>query len=1302
MFPYVSKINGVKRLRVRSLKKDINDNLYGIKKNKKLSSKTTKYINYYFCKKKKVEEQIAFNKEKKKKLEYTPSLFQVIYNIKDDKLLNIKRCNLLELSSDDKNKENKLSIIKNDEENNEINTEYFNTISNEEVRDCLENVANLNRVEKNDMYNTALQKTGMSSVQPCVNIRRDKMLKDLKNMDIVNNIMDIKKNNDVCNIYLITSLINIYHENNYNYLILKIIKDMKYTINGMNIKVLSLILFNLYKYYLMCYIKKVYEKDGKINFKSYLNMFYTLDHGLINLNEQQSGFLNSNIIKNFLISISYDIKKNLYNETSMSVLSRIIFVYSFFLDKDYKLFELLIGRIFSSLKMKRKKNENESSISIARTRIENISLIALSFEKLKLYSAKFTLLHSYILLRKVNRLIKYAEKVLLVNRKKKILQKKNLKHINLFPMHSREKMYVKLPLIDLKDIFIYLYIINKNNIKNNRFIISILKYAQIFFKPNFENDKKSHTYSYTQNVARKKKQVNNKTSYLQFYDKSLDSFRDSSNLSSMRNVSNLWKCANTYDSGRISILNSYKSIVLKKKKNKKINKMLALYSLYIANKNGRQKRLANFHNNNNDISMGKINNSNFIIEKKDINKMELSKNGDDVTKENDTDGVLPFVMTNKKILNYHSVDLICMSIFLNYLINYDYIFMKKFETFNFLTKLYIDLVRKTNLKDIHFFYLFRIFEINRKLNIYNNFLTKLLYSSIYFKCKQTITNLGKYSCKINSQLDTLYGQYTFHYLVKTYIELLKSKIVDINLFNSINKCLSTFLEKTKMGETNYLTLHKFLKLLCLLSGNNKHRGWETKNENFNYHERYSFYVIKNLENTNWGTLSNEYVIKFFKYVNSLTKKKKHFQSHDESWTKAEQVYKKLCTTINERIYNFNFLEMIKLYLYSNHNFRNKIFFSNNFLKNLLQHSNNINDKIQDDNIFVPIFKMAMLEICLHLQRDYKNGSKLSKNVDSIKKCKSWTGVLNLLTLSKEHIKNDINQIKKKNIYVILMQSFFCLTTIFKHNRWVCKNWKKIKLIRKNTREISRPNNTKISCKVVKNLFEMINTILEKGWVCNNDDKNFLIYIFLLYFNNIVIKNKEIKSRFFKKNEGKLFLQTSEKYINELHKILNSPLANSSIAYTNPLLLFFLFKYNTFLINYKNRKSKNQAYPSVSSPILYRNLVSWENDHQLFRTLYFATVHNPSMLSIYDDTFLCTPWNYLYSHSTDSVRHHSAPGLAKYSENNKSASYYNVKNWSSLVSILQNHYDTNSTNILYFFICRKKEIEHSLKMALMRP
>lgn len=917
MFSNVSKINGVKRLRVKSLKKNTNDNLYGIKKNKKLSSKTAKYINYYFFKKKLAEDKITFNIEKKKKLEYTPSLFQVIYNIKDNKFLNIKKCNILELNSGNKNEEDKLNAIKNNVENNKINTEYFSNISNEEVRDCLDNKINLNNINKNGKiivkenyaYNKILQKTDMTSIQPCINIRTDKMLKDLKNMDIVNNIMDIKKNRDVCNIYLITSLINIYHENNYNYLILKIIKDMKYIVNTMNIKILSLLLFNLYKYYLTCYIKKIYEKDNIINLKSYLNLFYILDHDLNNLNEQRYGFLNINIIKNFLISISYNIEKSLYYERNMSVLSKIIFVYSFFLDKNYKLFELLIGRIFKSLKIKKEKNTNPNNLFIIRIRIENISLIALSFEKLKLYSAKFTFLHSYIILRKVNRLIKCAEKVLL-NKKKKILKKKNLKHINLFPMYSRNKLDIKLPLINLKDIFIYLYIMNKNNIKNNRFIISILKYAQIFFKADFENDKKGYIYSYSQNAARKKNQINNKTGYLNIHDNSLKCFRDSLNLSNVRNIGKKWKTANAYDNEKVSIFNSYKCIVLKKNKNKKINKMLALYSLYIANKN-EQKKLKKCHdNNNNDIFPGKINNSNFIIEqvdneKKNMEKIKLSKINEDITIKNDQDDIFPFFITNKKILNCYLIDLIDMCIFLNYLINYDYIFLKKFETFNCLTKLYIDLLRKTNLKEIHFFYLFRIFEINRKLNIYNNFLTKLLYSSIYFKCKKIIDiNTNKFSYKIsyvNSLSNTnvffgnLYEQHTCNYLAKTYIELLKSKNIDIKLFNSINKCLSIFLENRENFPINYLTLYKYLKLLYILyennicskninrkkqnddqtrKGNNENVTLEIKDNIFKYYESYIFFVIKNLENINWDTLNNEYVLKFFKYINNLTKKKK--------------------------------------------------------------------------------------------------------------------------------------------------------------------------------------------------------------------------------------------------------------------------------------------------------------------------------------------------------------------------------------------------------------------------------------------
>ncbi|ETB56837.1 hypothetical protein YYC_05206 [Plasmodium yoelii 17X] len=1318
MFSNVSKINGVKRL--RSLKKNINDNLSGTKKNKKLSSKTAKYINYYFCKKKKADDKIAFNIEKKKKLEYTPSLFQVIYNIKDDKFINIKKCNILELNSGDKNEENKLNIIKN----NKINTECFSNVSNasnEEVRDCLDNKINLNKTDKNEkilakenyIYNKILQKNDMISIQPCITIRKDKMLKDLKNMDIINNIIDIKKNKDVCNIYLITSLINIYHENNYNYLILKIIKDMKYIVNTMNNKIVSLLLFNLYKYYITCYIKKIYEKDNIINFKSHFNIFYIIDHNLNNLCEQTYEFLNINVIKNFLISISYDIEKNLYCEKDMSILSKIIFVYSFFLDKNYKLFELLIGRIFKSLKIKKEKNKNINNLFIIRTKIENISLIALSFEKLNLYSSKFTFLHSYIILRKINRLIKCGEKLLLLNKKKKILKKKNLKNINLFPMHSRDKLDTKLPLINLKDIFIYLYIINKNNIKNNRFIISILKYAQIFFKANFENDKKNYIYSYFQNVAKKKKQINNTTGSLNIYDNSLKYFRDNLNLTNLRNINKKCKSVNGCNNERVSILDSYKCIALKggnnknKNKNKKINKMLALHSLYIINKN-RQKKLKTCHNhgdnNNGDNNNGDNNgDNNFIIEKVDMGKMQ-----------NDKDDIFPFLITTKKYMNYYLVDLTCMCIFLNYLINYDYLFLTKFETFNCLTKLYIDLLRKTNLKEIHFLYLFRIFEINRKLNIYNNFLTKLLYSSIYFKCKKIIDmNTNKYDYNktryVNNFNNTnlffskLYEQHTCNYLVKSYIELLKSKNIDIKLFNCINKCLSIFLENKTNLSTNYITLYKCLKLLYLIN-ENVILGMRRR-DIFKDEQNYIFYVITNLENIKWDTLNNEYVLKYFKYINNLTKNKKKKKIYNlnfckKNWIKIEKINQKLCLTINKRICNLNLIEIIKLYLYSNYNFGKKKINLDNLFKNILQYSNIINEQIQDEYFFISIFKITIFKICLNFQ-EYKNKNKL---VDNINKYPDWTLILNLLILIKKQIKNNVNQIKKKNIYLMLTQLFFCLSIIFKQNIWVYKNWRKVNLCAKNWRKISKPNNIEI----VENLYEIINIIFKKGWVCNNDDKNFLIYIYLLYFNRMIIKKKEIKIKFFKKKEGKEFLQITQNYINEMNKILNNPLVNSNIAYTNSLLLFFLFKYKIFLINYKNRKNKNKMCLSINNSILYRNLLNYKNDYKLFQILFFTIIYNYNILNNYNFTFIYTPWNYLYNNSILETQQHSTFSFEnKYLRNNfydpipnkKYTLYYNLNDWNNLATILQKNY--RSTNILYLFICRKKEIEHSLKLASFR-
>ncbi|EAA16493.1 hypothetical protein [Plasmodium yoelii yoelii] len=203
---------------------------------------------------------------------------------------------------------------------------------------------------------------------------------------------------------------------------------------------------------------------------------------------------------------------------------------------------------------------------------------------------------------------------------------------------------------------------------------------------------------------------------------------------------------------------------------------------------------------------------------------------------------------------------------------------------------------------------------------------------------------------------------------------------------------------------------------------------------------------------------------------------------------------------------------------------------------------------------------------------------------------------------------------------MLTQLFFCLSLIFKQNIWVyknwrkinlcAKNWRKINLCAKNWRKISKANNIEI----VENLYEIINIIFKKGWVCNNDDKNFLIYIYLLYFNRMIIKKKEIKIKFFKKKEGKEFLQITQNYINEMNKILNSPLTQ---------------QHSTFSL--ENKYLRNNFYDTIP--------------------------------------------------------------------NKKYTLYYNLNDWNNLATILQKNY--RSTNILYLFICRKKEIEHSLKLASFR-
>ncbi|SOV21333.1 conserved Plasmodium protein, unknown function [Plasmodium sp. DRC-Itaito] len=861
------------------------------RKKKKLSSKTTKYINYIFLKRKKAEQNIHLNNIKRKLLKNISSSlssplepFHVICNFKNDKLKALKKYNIEEKQN------NAHSLIKNISQQNVSNVEYLKCIASKKVEEnnhlietnspkeengsfiqmgdanCVnydrkhmngqinitnkkkynmngqenitnsqknymnvqENITNSQKNYMNVQENITNSQKNFMNVQenitngtiltsdnpsgmpiykdtncdryleenkflPTVCIKKDKEMKDIKSWNNINNIIDLRKNKELCNIYLITSMINIYHENDYNYIILKILKEMKY-IHCMSMKHISLIIYNMYKYYYIQYIKNIFYRSDEINRTNFFNSYYMFpEDGILYNNEFKikEVLLDIEIIKKFLLSISCIIKTNIYDERDMNVLSKILFVYCFFEINNKEMIELLIDKILKSMYIKGNK------------RIKYFSLISLSFQKLKIYYSKVHLLHSNLLIKKMNKLIREHNNKLIINNKYK-MKKKKLERINLFQVHKKDKPFV---LIDMKDIITYLYIIKKNNIKNNKFIKTLLKYCKIFlFKINWEDTNNSYIYSYYHKV--------NKKSY-----RTLDLVCNEKNIiplcyqnDMLRNIKLYKSFENEMENKRKkNLLNSYKDIIISnrkirgrgkvkdrriKRQNRKnkishnnVNKYLALYSLYNINKTAQnygihandyrnsvltqvenvrretksreklifiKKRAKEWMRNHNDNEVEKINdilmnnkndnkviinreliyskNESFNIYKKGIYNT-YNKNNKYLNNKNKL-----YDIENEYITNKYDINLICMSIFLNYLISYDYLVLKNISEFNSLIEMYMNLIRGTNMKNIHFLYMCKIIEINRQIYLYNNFLIKLIYSSILYNCKNGLSS----------------------------------------------------------------------------------------------------------------------------------------------------------------------------------------------------------------------------------------------------------------------------------------------------------------------------------------------------------------------------------------------------------------------------------------------------------------------------------------------------------------------------------------------------------------------------------
>ncbi|CDO63008.1 conserved Plasmodium protein, unknown function [Plasmodium reichenowi] len=780
---------------------------------------------------------------------------------------------------------------------------------------------------------------------PTVCIKKDKELKDMKSWNNINNILDLRKNKELCNIYLITSMINIYHENNYNYIILKILKEMKY-IHCMSMKHISLIIYNIYKYYYIQYIKNIFYRSDEINRSNFFNSYYILpEDGILYNNEFKikDVLLDIEIIKRFLLSISCVIKTYIYNESDMNVLSKILFVYCFFEINNKKMNEMLIDKILKSIHIKTNK------------RIEYFSLITLSFEKLKIYYSKIHLLHSNLLIKKMNKLIKEYNKLIISNNgknKKKKKKKKNkqtkLERLNLFPIHKKHKTF---SLINMKDIITYLYIIKMNNIKNNEFIKTLLKYCNIFlYKINWEDKNNSYIYSYYNKV--------NKKSY-----RTLDLFCNEENIiplcyqhDMLRNIKLYKSFENEIEKKKRkkNLLNSYKDIIILKRRTKKknishndVNKYLALHSLYNINKTthndtirendyrnnvliqvqnirrettfrekllyigSRAKEMIGKHNyvegENNIKEIEKINDGvmKYEIEDNRINrevisckdeKININKKGvyssyEDKNIHLNNKNKLYYI-ENNDMINKYETNLICISIFLKYLISYDYVVLKNRPEFNKLIEMYMNLIRGTNMKNIHFLYMYNIIEINRHIELYNNFLTKLIYSSIFYNCKngllsflgmlKRVENMNTVEIKNKKLKDTLIkmddsieatdccsdhnydkpyevrhvsdddtlfklisSRYMWLYsLINLYIQLLKSKTHDCILNDMLLNNLIVLINYD-FNHLSFASIYGCLKLLYMIENGMKENGKKENKDpyviNFRIEEEEEYY-----------------------------------------------------------------------------------------------------------------------------------------------------------------------------------------------------------------------------------------------------------------------------------------------------------------------------------------------------------------------------------------------------------------------------------------------------------------------------
>ncbi|SCO73226.1 conserved Plasmodium protein, unknown function [Plasmodium vivax] len=1281
----------------------ISSRVGGAKKQKKLSSKTAKHINYVFEKKKKADEAISFNSLKRRKLKEVPSShFHFICHLKNGEVQSARRgsASLLggvaPVGEATTGGDRPIGVSLPTGEDRLIGK---TTIG--ELRPIGESLptGEDRLVRETPIWGSSAAGEAFQFF-PRATFRQDRREKDPKNTSALSSIVHLGRNKDICNTYLRASLMNIYHDENHNHVILKMMREVQHTHMYMNSRQISLIIYSLYQHFFTQAVKQIHGKDNPSNCEWYLKLFYILEDDFFvppgNKGERYQSDLpvDNSLMRNLLIRLARNVKTHMHCEDDLNTLSRIAFVYAYFSVRDNSLVELLIRKIFLCMDMKKNK------------KIKYFSLAALALEKWKLYSVKFMRAYSSLVVETVEKVTRKGEE-LLTNRKEKEKGKKKtkLKHVNLFDVHKREKK--KLPLISLKDILTYFYVLNRNDVKDNHFVERLLRYACLFWGDDCEAQGGNSGGGLSPPSVSKKR----------------ESFDDDP--ASQKN----------------KLLSSPAfrgALYANRRRHKNRSNMMTLYELYRISKRAARRRevpLSCFANRvwlhgggekgaprpeeggEGSLAMRTLAVRNLPMSDEPVQpSINRGENNSAFSPPSYGPESTVFINKQRRWVSLYKKEVIPMAIFMHHLTRYDYAFVKKKKDFSKLTKLYRDVLLKSDLANLHFFYTHNIVRFYRHTDMCSD-LTTTLYASALQKCRRYI------ALKNAGVLSDVCAQNVCAGVVIFYIQVLKSKIKDDPLTEALSEFLVKFFSTCQPEQVTHQFLIPPLKLLSMLQGLRvkvgprndircvtpevkdktnevKMRGYNTgellpcntndqtdeqKNDVMSNGQNelpsrrtklqlLNVTVVTILKGLNWNDVDSFLLLKSYKYMNRLTltgQEKKAKFCMNMVRQKNHSLCSEITHAVKSKMSDFNCAELMKVYLYSGNNFKRKTLLLRNFFTNLLLSNGGIVHR-GDNNFFMLFFKTALA----HVHLDGVGGEKKKKK--NLYIFKNSNDVMNkLMALSRIYICTHIDSMRRKHVYSLIMHSLLYLCSLLQKG----KNKGNYRAVRGNP--ISRI------------LVDIASTTL-KRWTFVNDERSLLIYVCLLCFRNMARKNKKIKNIFFNKNDDKHFVgKLSKVYEEQVEQICLSEFDRPTTTYTNPLLLFLLLKHKIVLRHHRSRKDMRIVQRLVGSGTpLHRLMMNAASDTKLMQVILYAITKNYSILmeeDLLDDLHLRTS-----AVQEQSTRNGTTSSFPLLTHNNPG----DVSEWVELImrtSTCEGHHLDNS--ILCNFVARKKSVEQAVKVAL---